>query len=333
MSNPYTDCDFFSFFWVLLKRLCLCISGHTLSLAQDELQVLTLSLVAIGASLVGVFLVLRKMTLLANALTHTTLFGIVTSYLFQSFFFGVVSFKLSIPMLVFSALLSSLLTTLTTEGLHRLFKLQEDASVGLVFSFYFALGVTLLSLFSRNTHLGTELITGNADVVDVQDVWLSLGVFCLNAFVLFVLYRGLKASTFDPLSAELSGYSPTFLNFILMLLTSLTCVSALRAVGALPLLVFITMPSLCARLWTHSLKTLLLLSMVAGSVCSLLGVALSRHFFTTLGYGLSTSGLITACFSLLYVGSVASLALHQHVTLTYRERFNKILAHVFPGAT
>jgi manganese/zinc/iron transport system permease protein len=328
VDNPYTDSTFFSFFWILLKRLYLFVSGHTLTLAQDEMQVLTLCMVALCASLVGVFLVLRKMTLLANALTHTTLFGIVSVYLFQALVVGVASFKLSIPLLVMSAFLSALLTTLTTEGLHRLFKLQEDASIGLVFSLYFALGVTMLSLFSRNTHLGTELITGNADVVDIQDVWLSLMVFVLNIATLLKLYRGFKFSTFDPLNATLCGYSPALLNFVLMLLTSLTCVSALRAVGALPLLVFITLPPLCARLFTHSLGSLIFLSILTALGSALFGVALSRHFFTVLGFGLSTSGLITACFSLFYLLSASFLSARRWLALTYRKHSPNITAHI-----
>lgn len=326
MLNPYTDTTFFSFFSLLFYRLVCFLRGEPCALAQDEVQLFTLSMVALSASLVGVFLVLRRMTLLANALTHTTLFGIVVVHLIPLFLFGSASHHLPIPLLILSGLISALLTTLTTEGLHRLFKLQEDASVGLVFSFYFALGVTLLSLLSKSTHLGTELITGNADAVDFQDIYLSLGVLVVNASILLVTFRGLKFSTFDPLSAKLSGFSPARLNFILMVLTSLTCVSALRAVGALPLLVFITLPPLCARLLTHSLATLIVLSLFCSMGSVAIGVALSRHILTVTGFGLSTGGIITAILSLIYV--MFSLLLYAMriwpQALTYRNLFTSM---------
>src|ERR1700722_9961958 len=158
-SNPYSDQDFLGFFGVLFSRLLLLIIGKLPfgSLVADEIQMIVLSCVAVTGAMVGTFLVLRKMTMLANALSHTILLGIVVAYLLCE--------SLTIPVLMVAALATGIATTFLTEFLNRVIKLQEDASIGLVFSVLFALGIVLLTLFSRNVHIGTELVMGNVDAL------------------------------------------------------------------------------------------------------------------------------------------------------------------------
>lgn len=320
MINPYSEASFLEFFMLLMERLLLFFKGQSLELVSDERQLLLLCFVSLSCSLIGVFLVLRKMTLLVNALTHTSLFGIVSVYLWSYFWVGAFPSSLSIPLLLASGLISALLTTLTTDGLGHFFKLQKDASIGLVFSLYFSLGITLLSLFSKNSHLGTELITGNIDIVNAQDVSLMESIFIVNSVLILLLYRALKFSTFDELGARLSGFSPYWIHFVLMLMTSVTCMGALRSVGALPLLVFLTLPPICARFMTNRLGAVIAYSVMISLGGSLIGVAFSRHLYTFLGFGLSTSGLLSAFFSLFLAVCVAGFYLLPRIRIFQKKK-------------
>lgn len=292
MLNPYSGCTFFEFFGVFLGRL---FSGKLsfASLAADEVQVLVLLFVSASSSLVGSFLVLRKQTMLANALSHTILLGIVGAYLLFSSF--------TLPLLITAALVTALITAFLTEFFTRVLHLQEDASIGLIFSILFATGIVLLTFFSRNLHVGTELVMGNVDALQRDELINVIFVFILNAILFLVFYLPFKTTTFDPSFAKLAGFSPPFFNYLLMAQTAFTAVGAFKAVGVLMVLAFLVLPPLTARLMTHHLHRLLWIAMgVAGGV-SFLGVALSRHYLTYLGVGLSTSGLVVLLLGLFYV--------------------------------
>ena len=171
-NNPYAGENFFSFFVVLFGRLFGFLSGRLSAdeMVSDEVQLCVLSGVAISAALVGTFLVLRKMTMLANSLSHTILVGIVVAFLI----FG--TSELNFGVLVVAALLAGFLTTFLTEFVTKVMRLQEDASIGLVFTSLFALGVILAPLFTRSRRLGNEAIMGNVDALRISDIKLVFGV-------------------------------------------------------------------------------------------------------------------------------------------------------------
>lgn len=299
-SHPYFGCDFFSFFSVLFYRFWMFVTGRLPfeSLASDEIQLVVLMAVAISGALVGTFLVLRKMTMLANALSHTVLLGIVVVYLLCQ--------TLSVPALLLAALLSGIVTTFLTEFLTRVIKLQEDASIGLIFSILFALGIVLVSLFSRNGHIGTELVMGNVDALRLEDIKLVFAMLGMNALLFFLFYRGFKITTFDPLLARFFGFSPLLFNYLLMVQSSLTLIGAFRAVGVLMILAFLVLPTLTARLMTHDLPKLVGLSLGLGSLASLIGVALSRHMLSYYGIGLSTGGIVVIVLGIFYLITIGA---------------------------
>lgn len=293
-ANPYSDHNFFSFLALFFSRLFLFLSGKLgfKELAVDEVQIAVLFCVAAAGALVGTFLVLRKMAMLANALSHTIILGIVVAFLLCQ--------ELTIPVLLTAALATGVATTFLTEFLSRVVKLQEDASIGLVFSVLFALGIVLLTLFSRNVHIGTELVMGNVDALQKGDIKIVLAVLVLNAFLFFFLYYGFKITSFDPNLARAFGFSPLFFNYLLMVQTSATTIGAFKAVGVLMVMAFLVLPPLTARLLTNRLSTLIALSAAIGMGASLIGVALSRHILTFWGMGLSTGGLVVLVLGISY---------------------------------
>lgn len=275
-----------------------------MELASDELQILVMALLAITASIVGTFLTLRKMSMLANALSHTILIGIVTCFLIAiSFHFvGNVQDFLAGRYLFAAAIFSGLFTTFLTELLKKTMLLQEDASIGLVFTSLFALGILLVTLYTKNQHIGIELVMGNADALKQEDLRLVLMALLLNGSIFSLFFKELKLTTFDQGFAKTLGLPLAFYNLLLMIAASLTIVSALNAVGVLMVLAFFVIPPLMARLITHNLKKLIFLASLLGVFISLIAVAASRYILTAFEIGVSTSGLLVSLMALAYLG-------------------------------
>jgi manganese/zinc/iron transport system permease protein len=237
--------------------------------------------------------------MLANSLSHTVLLGIILAYLLTLTSIQEGHF-IDLKILIMGAFIAGLLTTVLTQVLTHFVKLQEDASVGLVFTTLFALAVVLVTLFTRSAHIGTEAIMGNVDALHIDDLGLVLFVALFNLIPIIFLFKEYQVTTFDPSFAKIVGISPGFFNYLLMVQVAATAIGAFRAVGVLLFLAFLVGPPLSARLWTHKLKTLIFLSMGIGIFCSLIGVALSRHILTTSRFPVSTAGLVVVCIALFY---------------------------------
>lgn len=134
---------------------------------SDLLQMGVLCAVAIACGLLGPFLVLRRMAMFANSLSHTLLLGIAAAFLITGSVFNLWT-------LLIGAFVSALITAVLTGALVRFFRLQEDASIGLVFTSLFALGITGVTLMMKNVHLGLEAVMGNADLLQWSDLKLVL---------------------------------------------------------------------------------------------------------------------------------------------------------------
>jgi manganese/zinc/iron transport system permease protein len=304
--NPYAGKNFGEFLLLFLQRMTDLIFGKLsiAELATDEVQVLVLGFVACASALVGVFLVLKKMTMLANSLSHTILLGIVVAYLIFLPFLSEQEANvhvLSMRTLLVASLATGLITAFLTQMLTQLLKLQEDASTGLVFTTLFALGIVLVTVFTRNTHLGTEAIMGNVDALHVHDLNLIFWVALIDLVVIVLFFKEFAVTTFDPLLAKSQGISSPFFNYLLMVLTSATVIGAFRAVGVLLVLAFLVGPALSARLLTHRLKKMIILAVILGVLAALISVALSRHLLSVYYISISTAGLTTTVIAAIYL--------------------------------
>lgn len=302
-SNPYSDTTFFEFFGVLLERArsFLTFRPDSSSIASDELQILVLCGIALSAGTLGCFLVLRRMTMLANALSHTILLGIVGVYFMASF--GSSSGHhdaLSVQSMLIASLSMGLLTTFLTEFLTKQAGLQEDASIGIVFTTLFALGVIAVTLLTRNAHIGTEVVMGNVDALTFGDLKPVFAALVINLVLYRCFFKEYLITTFDRGLAKALGISTVFFDYLLMIQVSATSIGGFRAVGVLMVLAFITGPALSARLLTHDFNTMLVLSGVLGVIASVLGVALSRHILTVTGIALSTAGIVVAVIGIIF---------------------------------
>ncbi len=306
-SNPYSNTSFFQFFLVLLQRIWGFVTGQeSLSaLVSDEIQMLALVGISLSAAILGCFLVLRRMTMLANALSHTILLGIVLAYFVTTRGgmpdVGGHAGQISLDAMLIASLVMGLLTTFLTEFLTKYAKLQEDASIGIVFTSLFALGVILVTLLTRSAHIGTEVIMGNVDALLIGDLKIVFAALAINILLIFLFFKEYTITTFDPAFSKALGISPVFFSYLLMIQVSATAIGGFRAVGVLMVLAFITGPALTARLITHDLKKMLFVACAFGTLASLIGVALSRHILSVMGLALSTGGIVVCVIGMLFL--------------------------------
>lgn len=313
--NPYSGQTFLGFFNQLAIRLWTFLKGDLplQSLVSDEIQIIVLAGVAASGALVGTFLILRKMTMLANSLSHTILLGIVLAYLFTRN--GVIGGGhhevINIHAMLIAAFIMGIITTFLTEFLTKSARLQEDASTGIVFTSLFAVGIILVTVLTRNAHIGTEVVMGNVDSLMLDDGKLVFAILAINIFSFFLFFKEFKITTFDPALSRALGFSTVFFNYLLMAQVSATVIGAFRAVGVLMVLAFITGPSLTARLLTHDLKKMLIFGVAIGVAASIIGVALSRHILTVYGNALSTGGIVVCTITIIYFFTIAMVLLRE----------------------
>jgi manganese/zinc/iron transport system permease protein len=303
MNNPYSGETFFGFLIQLFWRLISFFQGNIdfNNIASDEIQIIVLCGIATSTALLGTFLVLRKMTMLANALSHTILLGVIIAYIFTIGQIADHDTSINIKALLFGSLITGLATTFLTEFLTKTAGLQEDASIGIVFSSLFAIGIILATLLTRNAHIGTEVVMGNVDALQLADCKLVLTILGINLICFILFFKEFKITTFDQNLAKSLGFSPIFFNYLLMLQVSATCIGSFRAVGVLMVLTFLTGPALTARFLTHNLKKMLLLAVSIGWIASIIGVAISRHLLSVQGIALSTGGVVVCTITAIFL--------------------------------
>jgi len=295
--NPYYNQDFFGFFATMFQR----IFQFPHELASDEVQMIVLVLISISAALVGTTLVLRGMAMLANSISHTILIGVVIAYLFAR---G--AHEMNMGAFVTASVLMAIITAFLTEWLTKFTKLKEDASTGLVFTSFFAVGIILVTMLTKSAHIGTEVVMGNADALVVSDISSVFGIACLNVLLYCLFYKEYAITTFDPGLARSLGISPGLFNYLLMVQVALTAVAAFRAVGVIMVLAMLVGPTLTARFLTNRLSRVFVYSAGIGCLASVLGVSTARHLLSVYGLAISTGGLVVAWILGLFLLTAAS---------------------------
>lgn len=243
--------------------------------------ILTGTLVAMSCGLLGAFLILRKMAMVGDAISHAVLPGIVIAYLFSES-------RAVLPMLAGAAALG-VLTTLIIELLYRKARLQVDASIGITFTWLFAIGVILISLYAGQVDLDQDCvlygeiayvpldlwITDAGQTLGPRPVWILGGNLLVVLLIVVIGYRGLKVTTFNPEYAAAIGISTAFWHYLLMSAVSLTTVLAFESVGAILVVAFLIVPPATAYLLTGSLKRMLLLTALLGCLSAIAGYLLA----------------------------------------------------------
>jgi manganese/zinc/iron transport system permease protein len=249
---------------------------------QLEIQAIA-AVVAAACALPGVFLVLRRMALISDAISHAILPGIVLAFFVVE--------DLSSPLLVVGAAAMGLVTVVLVELLRRTELVREDAAIGLVFPVLFSVGVVLIARFADDVHLDIdavllgELAFAPFDrwVVAGYDLgpsalWLMGGILVLNALFIGVFYKELKLATFDSGLALALGFSPALIHYTLMALVSVTAVGAFDAVGSILVVALMIAPPATAYLLTDRLTVMLGLAALIGAASGIAGYWLAHWF-------------------------------------------------------
>jgi manganese/zinc/iron transport system permease protein len=295
------------------------------------------SLVAASCALVGSFLVLRRLALLGDAISHAVLPGIAIAFL-------VSGERAALPMLLGAGALG-LLTVLLVELFHRTGRLKEDASIGVVFPALFSIGVILIAHYASQVDLDLDCVLYGEiaytpwDLLLVGDrslgpeaLWLNGGTLALNALLVGLLYKELKVSTFDPGLAATLGFSPALLHYLLMAAVSVTVVGAFESVGAILVVAMLVVPPATAYLLTDRLGPMIGLGMGLGVVSALGGYGLARVLDASIAGAMATvaGGLFAvALLASPHHGLVARLVAHRR--LARRLARQLLLLHLADG--
>jgi manganese/zinc/iron transport system permease protein len=248
---------------------------------NDLYIILTAALVSTSCALLGCYLILRKMAMVGDAISHAVLPGIVIAFLLSGS-------RDSVTMLVGAGLIG-ILTTFLIEFLHKKAKLQTDASIGVTFTWLFAVGVVLISIFAGKVDLDQEcvlygeiayvpldlVITEDGTILGPRALYIVGTILAL--IILFILtgYKELFLTTFDPAYASAIGISTSLWHYLLMGAVSATTVASFESVGAILVVALLIAPTATAYLLTDNFKLMLVIASATGILASVTGYYLA----------------------------------------------------------
>jgi manganese/zinc/iron transport system permease protein len=263
-------------------------------------------LAAVPLAVLGVFLYLRRMSLIADALSHVALPGIVAAFL-------VTGSLDPLPMLA-GAAVAGLGTAWMIQLLSSQPGIKSDAAIGIVFTALFSIGVILLSTVVRDAHIDTQcLLFGNVLAISDRALWM-LGLVAPAVLVLVaVFYRWLSASSFDPRLAAGIGIPVAAVHYGLMTTVSITTVAAFESVGAILAIALMVVPAATAHLLADRLPTMIGISVLHGILSSMIGL------YVSVWINGSTAGAIVVVGGVLYVLAFLFAPTHGRAVQAYRK--------------
>ncbi len=274
-----------------------------MSNAQIEIQLIA-SLVAMACAIPGTFLVLRKMALITDAISHSILPGIVIGFF--------ITHDLSSPLLIIMAAASGVLTVVLVEFIQKTGLVKEDTAIGLVFPALFSIGIILIAQNANDVHLDIDavllgelafapfdrLIMHEIDL-GPKSLWIIGSILILTLVLLFAFFKELKVSTFDAGLASSLGLSPVVMHYGLMTVSSITTVGAFDAVGAILVIALMIAPAATAYLLTNNLKKMLLLAVLFGVCSAISGYWVAHALDTSISGSMTT--VLGSVFLLVYL--------------------------------
>ncbi len=290
--------------------------------AQFEIQLIA-TFVAIACAIPGTFLVLRKMALISDAISHSILPGIVMGFFITQDF--------SSPINILLAALSGVLTVVLVEAIQKTGLVKEDTAIGLVFPALFSIGVIMIAQNANDVHLDVDAVLlgelafapfdrwmlGTTDM-GPKSLWVIGTILLITIGLLVTFFKELKVSTFDVGLASALGFSPVILHYGLMTVASVTTVGAFDAVGAILVVALMIAPAATAYLLTTDLKKMLVLSCFFGILSAILGYWVA-HWLDA-----SIAGSMTTVLGLVFLGVYLFAPNKGLFSVLYRQRQQQI---------
>jgi manganese/zinc/iron transport system permease protein len=271
--------------------------------AQIEIQLIA-ALVAVACAIPGAFLVLRKMAMISDAISHAILPGIVLGFFITQ--------DLNSPLLILLAALTGVITVILVEFIQKTGLVKEDTAIGLVFPALFSIGVILIAKNANDVHLDIDavllgelafapfdrLLIAETDM-GPKSLWVIGSILLITLILLFLFFKELKLSTFDKSLATTLGFSPILLHYGLMTVSSVTVVGAFDVVGAVLVVALIIAPAATAYLLTDDLKKMLLLSCAFGIFAAIGGYWIANILDASIAGSMTT--ILGILFLIVYL--------------------------------
>lgn len=253
-------------------------------LSLDAPAMLTATLAAVACGLLGNFLVLRRLSLMGDAISHAVLPGLVAAFLLTNS-------RATLPMFI-GAAIAGVLTAVLVELVRKLGRMETGAAMGVVFSILFAAGVVMLEqAAARQVDLDpdcvlhgqlervfwfapatwSELLTWHSLTQMPRELWTVGSVAVFSLLFIIVFYKELKITAFDPALATALGFSATGMHFAFMVLVAAAVVASFEAVGSIVVIAMLVCPAATARLLTDRLRTQIALSAIIGALTGIVG--------------------------------------------------------------
>lgn len=221
------------------------------------LPLLVGTLVSIVCSLVGCFIVLRRMAFLADAISHSMLAGVIGGYLTMKIMFG---HETPVGAMLVGALLAGIITVAAIGFVTQVSRIKEDTAIGIMYTGLFALGAFVISLKAVAKYIQLDIyhfIFGNVVSVTSSDLWLLGVVTTIVLAIVILFYRPLQLTSFDPVMAASIGVPVVAVDYLLTICTSLVVVSGVRIAGVILVVALIITPAASAYLLFDKLNRML----------------------------------------------------------------------------
>lgn len=285
-----------------------------LDLFQFQILVI-ICLASIAAVLPGVFLVLRGVALMSDAISHAILPGIALMFLLVQ--------RLDSPLLLVGASLAGIATVGLTELVIHYTRLKKDAAIGLVFPLFFSVGVILISQFARNVHLDIDMVLlGDVAFAPFNRLILfgvdcgpyalwALGFLACSGIVLvYLFFKELTLSIFDGTLALLSGFNPALLYYGLMIFTSITAVTVFDVVGSIVIVALMITPPAVALLMAERMQGVVIVSVVSALASGIIGYCIAHYADVSIAGSIAVANGVIFLSALLFAPRKGIIAVY-----------------------
>ena len=243
---------------------------------------------AIGSGPIGVFLVLRRMTLIGDTMSHAILPGIAIGFLV---------FGMSLPAMSIGGFAAGLILAVCAGLVTRFTPIKEDASFAAFFVMSLALGVLLVSS-QGDPHALIDVLFGDAVEISAATLVLVACIATVTLLTLAVMYRPLVVECFDPIFLRAVGGPSTTTHLIFLVLVVLNMVADFQALGTLLSVALMMLPAIAARFWAREIWSLAAVAVVIGLISALAGLLIAYHA------NVPSGPAITLVAGAIYLGSV-----------------------------
>jgi manganese/zinc/iron transport system permease protein len=270
------------------------------------------ALAAVPLAVLGVFLYLRRMSLLADALAHVALPGIVIAFL--------ISGSLEGPVMLAGAAVVGLLAAFAIEALSKRPNVRSDAAIGIVFTVFFAAGVILVSTQVHDAHIDTQCVLfGNVLAISDRALWMLGTVAPVIVLGVIACYRWLAVSSFDATMAASIGVPVTLVHYGLMTAVSVTTVASFEAVGAILAIALMVVPAATAHILADRLPAMILVAVAHALASSVVGM------YVSIWIDASTAGAIVVVGGAFYAAAFLFAPRHGVITKAWQGRSKQVV--------